>query len=78
MNCRTVTNYKGEEFLLTEKEEQYIRALERLSKLNAGRICLMANGTISVRIIDTWADDAIDHDVNVDISCEGGDGGDNI
>ncbi|MBC8618937.1 hypothetical protein H8788_14420 [Parabacteroides faecis] len=45
--------------------------------MNPGRICLMANGTISVRINDQWHDDNIDACCNVFINCEGGDGGDN-
>jgi len=76
MNQRIVRNSRGEEFTLTEDEEKYIRALERISKLSAGRIRLMANGDISVRINDSWYGDNIDCSVNVNISCEGGDGGD--
>ncbi|RHS00060.1 hypothetical protein DWW23_05305 [Parabacteroides sp. AF14-59] len=77
MKCREVWNHRDEFFTLTEDEERYIRALERLSKMNPGRICLMANGTISVRINDQWHDDNIDACCNVFINCEGGDGGDN-
>lgn len=78
MNCREVRTARGEYFILTEKEEKYIRALERLSRMNPGRVRLFGNGTLSVRFIDAWADDNIDGSVNVSISCEGGDGGDNI
>ncbi len=78
MNCRTVYTHKGEEFQLTENEEKYLRALERLSKLDSGRLNLMANGTLSVRINDFWLDDNIDGSHNVHIKCEGGDGGDNL
>lgn len=78
MKCREVWNRKGEDFILTEDEERFVRALERLSKMNPGRICLMANGTLSVRINDQWQDDNIDACCNVHISCEGGDGGDNF
>ena len=76
MNCRTVTNRKGEDFQLTENEEKFIRALERLSKIRNGRIRLMANGSLLVRINDNWKDDSIDYGININISCEGGDGGD--
>lgn len=77
MKFREVWNRKGEDFILTEVEERFVRALERLSKMNPGRIRLMANGTLSVRINDQWQDDNIDACCNVSISCEGGDGGDN-
>lgn len=50
MKCREVWNRRDEHFTLTEDEERYLRALERLSKMNPGRICLMANGRVSVRI----------------------------
>lgn len=77
MKFREVWNRKGEDFILTEVEERFVRALERLSKMNPGRIRLMANGTLSVRINDQWQDDNIDACCNASISCEGGDGGDN-
>ena len=76
MNCRTVFNHKGEEFQLTENEERYLRALERISKMDSGRLNLMASGDISVRINDFSHDDNIDSFHNVTIACEGGDGGD--
>lgn len=50
MKCREVWNRRDEHFTLTEDEERYLRALERLSKMNPGRICLMTNGRVSVRI----------------------------
>jgi hypothetical protein len=75
---REVKNQKGEYFTLTEDEEKYVRALERLSKMNPGRIQLMANGTISIRINGIWHNDSIDgHHKAFSIQCEGGDGGDN-
>jgi len=78
MKCRTVYTPRDEEFLLTETEEKYVRALERLAKMNPGRIRLMGSGDLSVRINDCWADDNIDGYVNcVGFKCEGGDGGDN-
>lgn len=67
MKCREVRNYRGEQFTLTEDEEKYVRTLERLSKMNTGRIRLMADGTISVRINDQWHDDNIDLPVNISI-----------
>lgn len=76
MHKRTVINHKGEEFQLTESEEKFLRALERLSKINPGRLKLMASGTLSVRINDYWHDDNIDGSHNVELICEGGDGGD--
>lgn len=78
MKCREVRNGRGEWFTLTEDEERYVRALERLSKMKHGRIRLMANGEISVRINDVWHDDNIDAWVKVNLYCEGGDGGDNF
>ena len=74
--CRTVRNHLKEEFILTEDEERFIRALERLSKMPQGRLNLVANGRLSVRINDCWHDDNIDSSINVYLSCEGGDGGD--
>lgn len=76
MKCREVITRRGEEYTLTEDEEKYVRALERLSKMDAGRIRLFGNGSLSVRFIDEWQDDSIDGSVNVFIRCEGGDGGD--
>lgn len=76
MICRTVKNYKGEEYLLTIDEEKYVRALERLSKMDSGRLELMANGTLSIRINGCWHEDNIDNSCNIDIRCEGGEGGD--
>ena len=76
MNCREVTNQLGETFELTEDEEKFLRALERISKLDTGRLNLFANGTISVRINDNWQENNIDASHQVYIKCEGGDGGD--
>lgn len=76
MNNRTVYTHRGEEFELTDIEEKYLRALEKISKMDSGRLNLMANGTISVRINDYWYDDNIDGSHKVLIYCEGGDGGD--
>lgn len=78
MKCREVSNRRGEDFILTENEERYVRALERLNKMDPGRIYLMANGRISVRINGCWHDDNIDAYCDVNIPCEGGDGGDNF
>lgn len=76
MKCREVKTHRGEWFTLTEEEEKYVRALERLSKMNPGRIELMGNGTLSVRINGCWHNDNIDGSVDTFIKCEGGDGGD--
>lgn len=76
MKCREVKTDEGVWYTLTEDEERYIRALERLSKLPSGRIELMANGRISVRLGGPWNKDNIDGHCNVSICCEGGDGGD--
>lgn len=76
MNCRIVHTHRCEEFELTEDEEKYLRALERISKMDSGRLKLMANGKLSVRINDYWHDDNIDGSHKVSITCEGGDGGD--
>lgn len=76
MKCREVTTYRGDDFTLTEDEEKFVRALERLSKMPMGRIELMASGTVSVRIGGQWHDDNIDGYVKCRLSCEGGDGGD--
>ncbi len=75
MKCREVTTLRGDDFTLTEDEEKYLRALERISKMNPGRIELIANGTIDVRINGEWADSSF-YNHKVKIRCEGGDGGD--
>lgn len=76
MKCREVRNHLGDYFELTEEEDKFIKALERISKMEMGRLNLMANGSISVRINDVNHDDNIDGSVKINISCEGGDGGD--
>ncbi|WP_426093003.1 hypothetical protein [Flavobacterium sp. DSR3-2] len=76
MKCREVRNHLGDEFQLTELEEKFIKALEKISKMETGRLNLMANGFISVRINDVNHDDNIDCSIKLNISCEGGDGGD--
>ena len=76
MKCRTVWNERDKEFVLTEDEEKYVRALERLSKMDAGRIELFGSGMLSVRIDGCWSGDNIDGFVKVRVGCEGGDGGD--
>jgi hypothetical protein len=76
MNCRTVINQRGEQYNLSETEERYLRALERLGKMDSGRLRLMANGTISIRINGNWHDNNIDGSHTATIYCDGGDGGD--
>ncbi|MDH6358959.1 hypothetical protein [Parabacteroides sp. PF5-9] len=77
MKCREVTTQRGEDFTLTIEEEKFLRALERLSKMNPGRLRLFANGLLDIRINDCWADDSF-YNHKVILSCEGGDGGDNV
>lgn len=38
MKCREVKAHRGEWFTFTEEEEKYVRVLEKLSKMNSGRI----------------------------------------
>ncbi len=76
MHCRKVHNHLGKPFQLSEEEEKYVRSLERLSKMPMGRLMLFANGTISIRICGNWHDDNIDGSCNIQIPCDGGDGGD--
>lgn len=73
MKCREVTDADGRDFVLTEVEEKYVRALERLEKMDSGRICMMANGKISLRINGCWYGNCF---TTTSIDCEGGDGGD--
>lgn len=73
MNCRTVTDNDGNEFELTIEEEKFVRALERLERMDAGRLDLFANGRLSIRINGNWANNEI---IGTSISCDGGDGGD--
>lgn len=73
MKCREVTDTAGREFELTESEEKFVRALERLEKMDQGRIHLFANGRINLRI-NGWE---YENDFGVvSVSCDGGDGGD--
>ncbi|CAK7042360.1 MAG: hypothetical protein PEPC_01805 [Peptostreptococcus russellii] len=73
MECRIVTNNNGENFELTEMEEKYMRAIERLEKMPSGRLYLFGNGKLSIRINEQWYKDEI---YLTSIFCEGGDGGD--
>jgi len=77
MNCRTVTNQKGEDFTLTIEEEKYMRAFERIAKMNPGRISLFGSGHLDFRINGGWANDVFYNHSAIGIYCEGGDGGDN-
>lgn len=77
MRTRTVYTHRGDEFELTENEEKFLRALERISKMDTGRLNLMATGNISVRINGHWHDDNIDGSHNINITIDAGDGGDN-
>ena len=78
MECRKVWTYgnQEEDIQLTQGEEKFVRALERLSKMNPGRIMLMGTGELSVRLNTFNHRDNIDHCVKVSITCEGVDGGD--
>lgn len=76
MKCRTVENERGKEFVLTENEEKYVRAIERLARMDTGRIELFGSGDLSVRIDGCWSGDNIDLYVKGRVICEGGDGGD--
>jgi hypothetical protein len=38
MECRTVIDTQGREFELTEQEEKVVRAIERLERMDFGRI----------------------------------------
>lgn len=73
MNCRIVIDSKGREFKLNDNEEKVMRALERLEKMNFGRLSIFGNGRLSVRINGCWAENEFDI---LSIFCEGGDGGD--
>jgi len=70
-----VYNNNLEEFELTKDEIKYFRAIKRLEKMNPGRLCLFAHGSLSVRI------GGLSHYREIYISsiqCEGGDGGDDF
>jgi hypothetical protein len=73
MICRTVIDTQGREFELTEQEEKYVRAIERLEKMDSGRIELFGNGKLDLRINGSWHEHSFQ---GTSISCEGGDGGD--
>jgi len=73
MECRTVIDTEGREFELTEKEEKVMRAIDRLDKMDFGRIELFANGKLNLRINGSWYENDF---ASTSISCEGGDGGD--
>jgi hypothetical protein len=74
MNCRTVKDTKGREFELTENEEKYIRAIERIERMDSGRVELFANGRLHIRINGNWYENEL---YPTSIICDGGDGGDN-
>lgn len=74
MNCRTVTDNAQRDFNLTIEEEKFMRAIERLEKLDPGRLRLFGNGQLSIRINDYWERNEV---LGTSILCEGGDGGDN-
>ena len=73
MNCRTVIDTQGRHFELTEQEEKVVRAIERLEKMDFGRIELFGNGKLDLRINGSWYENSFQ---GTSISCEGGDGGD--
>jgi hypothetical protein len=73
MNYREVKDNDGNEFQLTQDEEKFVRAIERLEKMSTGRVKLFANGFLSIRINDTWYQNEF---AGTNIRCEGGDGGD--
>ena len=75
MNCRTVVDTSGREFTLTIEEEKIVRAIERLEKMEFGRLELFGSGLLSIRINGGWSDNEI---IGTSIRCDGGDGGDNI
>ena len=54
-------------------EEKVIRALERLEKLDFGRIQLFGSGRLSARINGGWYRNEF---TKYNIECDGGDGGD--
>lgn len=74
MVCREVKDNDGNVFLLTIEEEKYVRAIERLEKMDAGRIRLFGSGRLNVRINGIYYRNEI---FGTEIQCEGGDGGDN-
>ena len=73
MNCRTVTDNSGRDFELTKEEEKVVRAIERLEKMDFGRLELFGHGQLSIRINGNWSENDF---LITDIKCDGGDGGD--
>lgn len=73
MNGRTAIDTKGREFELTEAEEKVVRAIERLEKMDFGRLKLFGSGKLDIRINGSWYENSFQ---GTSISCEGGDGGD--
>lgn len=78
-----VTTNNGTEVELTEDEEKVVRAINRLGKMNFGRICMFgASGTLHLRIYDKVLNLNGDYSATFDefasIPCDGGDGGDDF
>lgn len=73
MNCRVVTDTQGRDHQLTENEEKVVRAIERLNKMDFGRVELFGNGQLSLRIDGGWYENEFS---STTIKCDGGDGGD--
>lgn len=73
MNCRTVIDAQGREFHLTEEEEKVVRSIERLERMNFGRIKLFGDGKLDLRINGHWHENSFQ---STSIDCEGGDGAD--
>lgn len=73
MKTRIVIDNKGDEYQLTENEEKVVRALERLEKLDFGRIELFGSGKLGLRINGGWYENEFSR---LNIPCDGGDGGD--
>ena len=74
MNCRKVQDYDGNIFTLTIEEEKYVKAIERLERMDVGRIRLFGNGQLLIRINGDLYKNQI---IGTQVQCEGGDGGDN-
>lgn len=70
MKCRTVIDTKGREFQLTIEEEKVIRVIERLDKMDFGRLELFGSGSLSIRINGGWYENDI---MGTNIKCDGGD-----
>jgi putative component of toxin-antitoxin plasmid stabilization module len=68
-----VKDVSNREFQLTREEIRVLRALDRLQKMNFGRLRLFANGIIDVRINGRRSENLI---ATTSILCDGGDGGD--